>query len=77
MPPPPRGRAMSLSLDWEKVLSEGPTKEQFRQMQSSVEEKPPVSFCTGSTYTGQWDSLGMSGFGTFLFPHGKEASVKI
>lgn len=68
-PPEKRSRALSLSLDWDNVLSGGLSKED-RHLQSTLEEKPPVKFCTNSTYAGQWDALGMAGFGTYQFPHG-------
>ncbi|XP_044739151.1 uncharacterized protein LOC123300620 [Chrysoperla carnea] len=29
-------------------------------------------FCTGSNYVGQWNVLGMKGYGTYIMPHGVE-----
>ncbi|CAG9815717.1 unnamed protein product [Phaedon cochleariae] len=31
---------------------------------------PEETFCTGSTYKGQVDSLGFAGVGTYVYPHG-------
>lgn len=64
-----RGRALSLSRDWENVLSVAKAGKDDK-IKVVVSDKPNVEFCTGSSYTGQWNKLGMEGFGTFLFPHG-------
>ncbi|XP_023011530.2 MORN repeat-containing protein 5-like [Leptinotarsa decemlineata] len=36
---------------------------------SNQKKKPKETFCTGSTYDGQWDYLGFAGHGTYTFPH--------
>ncbi|KAJ8968936.1 hypothetical protein NQ314_002028 [Rhamnusium bicolor] len=33
--------------------------------------KSVQNFCTGSTYEGNYDSLGFAGLGEFVYPHGK------
>lgn len=67
----PRGR--TLSRDWERVLSMKASRDERIEM--IMTEKPNVEFCTGSSYVGQWNKLGMEGFGTFLFPHGKPQRI--
>lgn len=71
----PAGRegAMSLSTDWSRVISgDGGEKEKEKSHRaiSMVHERPEVKFCTGSSYIGNWNRLGISGFGTYIFPHG-------
>lgn len=64
-----RSRAVSLTADWENVFG----KVQETEVGSSElerEERPPYKFCTGSVYTGCWNAIGLSGFGTYTFPHG-------
>lgn len=71
-----RGRALSLSRDWENVLSLGNASKEDKLNKVVIMERPNVEFCTGSSYTGQWNKLGMEGFGTFLFPHGNGLNNK-
>lgn len=67
-----RSRAMSLSVDWDSVFGTG-TKDSKQQLHAgfAVEEKLSYTFVTTSKYKGQWNSIGMAGFGTYLFPHSK------
>lgn len=71
-----RQRGMSLSVDWDNVV--GAVDSQFDVNKEGTidhifakEEREECNFVTGSSYTGQWDVLGMSGFGTYTFPHSK------
>lgn len=82
----PRNRAVSLSYDWDNVVTESEGKK-IRKVSRSIEdvlvkdsykhrgyvqfERSEVHFCTGSTYTGKWNSVGMEGYGAFHFPHSK------
>lgn len=77
-------RAMSLSMDWDKVISCGTyavgslTKlTRYTFSADPVDhagfartEKDLVKFVTGSSYGGHWNALGMDGFGRYEFPHG-------
>lgn len=66
-------RARTLSKDWENVLSSKMSKDE--RIKTVILDRPTVEFCTGSSYTGQWNKLGMEGFGTFLFPHGNSFEI--
>lgn len=68
-----KNHEMSLSSDWSRVISGDSgqkDKEKTHRAISMVRERPEVKFCTGSVYIGQWNRLGIAGFGTYIFPHG-------
>jgi hypothetical protein len=70
----------SLSPDWQKVLSSRKTPTVYQhgyqtsipyvETMETIEDRPTVNMVTGSAYTGQWNNIGMAGFGTYRFPHG-------
>ncbi|KAF2885108.1 hypothetical protein ILUMI_21042 [Ignelater luminosus] len=79
-----RNRAVSLSYDWDNVVTLSEEKK-VRKVSRSMEdvlvqhtykhqgyiqfERSAFHFSTGSTYTGKWNSIGMEGNGDFQFPH--------
>lgn len=69
MGPSRRGRALSVPCDWGTRANKSNDMEHVGFIRV---DKPKRTFCTGSQYTGQWDGIGMSGFGTFVFPHNVE-----
>ncbi|XP_064214175.1 MORN repeat-containing protein 5 [Tribolium castaneum] len=69
-----RNRAISLSLDWDNMVKEGESeKGAMAHLAGNIAyDKDTVEFCTGSSYTGKWNALGMAVYGTYLYPHGCE-----
>ena len=71
-----RSRAVSLTADWENVFTKARDIETgFPALKE--EERPPYKFCTGSVYAGCWNAIGLSGFGTYTFPHGTLKSMTL
>nr|XP_015839547.1 PREDICTED: uncharacterized protein LOC103314780 [Tribolium castaneum] len=72
-----RNRAISLSLDWDNMVKEGESeKGAMAHLAGNIAyDKDTVEFCTGSSYTGKWNALGMAVYGTYLYPHGERGSL--
>lgn len=63
---------MSLSLDWDTLFGgDGKGKDKAEHIGFMVEERDSYTFITKSKYKGQWNSIGMAGFGTYTFDHSK------
>lgn len=68
-----RNRAISLSLDWDNIVKEeeGDKGAKAHLAGNIAYDKDTVDFCTGSSYTGKWNALGMAVYGTYLYPLGE------
>lgn len=70
--PSKRSRALSLSADWDSVFGLEVKKDNVQKHAGfKFEERPLYTHITKSKYLGQWNALGMAGFGTYTFPHSK------
>ncbi|KAJ3621561.1 hypothetical protein MTP99_003678 [Tenebrio molitor] len=70
-----RNRAISLSLDWDSMVKEGEESEKGSKAHLAgtiTYDRETVEFCTGSSYTGKWNALGMAIYGNYFYPHGCE-----
>ncbi|CAH0554373.1 unnamed protein product [Brassicogethes aeneus] len=75
-----RRQKSSITTDWESVLKDDETNiaqvntedTQSNHMHAGFMEyeRPLEEFCTGSKYEGSWNTLGFSGYGKYIFPHG-------
>lgn len=68
-----RNRAISLSLDWDSMVKEGEESEKGSKAHLAgtiTYDRETVEFCTGSSYTGKWNALGMAIYGNYFYPHG-------
>lgn len=78
-----RSRAVSLSLDWDKIVSGVSCRKS--KLARSIEDdlsfahpgcrearRPQCDFHSGSGFSGYWNAVGMARHGNFTFPHGTE-----
>lgn len=64
----------SLSIDWEKLVGKKDGSFDEYELLDDWNEnnikKEQYHFITGSSYTGEWNTLGLNGYGNYIMPHG-------
>ncbi|RZC40947.1 MORN repeat-containing protein 5 [Asbolus verrucosus] len=61
--------SISLSLDWDNIFKKGTTEQRRELLKAVTLNRDTIKFCTGSSYTGKWNALGMDVHGSYIFPH--------
>lgn len=66
-------KSVSLSLDWEKLVGRDSDMDDDIDDEYNMDslKKEHYHFITGSSYTGDWNVLGLCGYGNYTMPHSK------